>query len=292
MRTLATIAAGLMLAALATTSAQAAPVLTSRTTRTEVSNDFYPKSARAVCPPHTVVYGGGADVTGLSPLVTDIFLRSATPYRAADGSSGFTATALNTRIPFGPGSHEWGLTVTVLCGPKLPGYEIDSSTSASDSSGTKSVSTRCSTGKVPLATGGTVRGEDPYERRVALLGTSVAGDPDHSRVSALAVETSTGDPARWDLIVTAVCATKPAGWTKLVKVGTIDTADYKGANTLSCPTGTQAYGGAGGVGSFIPGDAHLLQFATIRGTRWQSVTAAWSHPTKAWFATVAVFCAR
>ena len=103
---------------------------------------------------------------------------------------------------------------------------------------------------------------------------------------------STGDPARWDLIVTAVCATKPAGWTKLVKVGTIDTADYKGANTLSCPTGTQAYGGAGGVGSFIPGDAHLLQFATIRGTRWQSVTAAWSHPTKAWFATVAVFCAR
>jgi hypothetical protein len=138
--------------------AQAATPLTLVTTKTELSNGFYPVSAQDRCPAHTVVYGGGADLTGLSPLVTDIFLRSASPYVTSDGTStGFTA-------------------------------------------------------------------------------------------------------------------------------------DYKGANTVACPVGTRVFGGGGIIGGQVPGDAHLLQFATIRTTRRQSITA-WAHPTKPWFASASTFCA-
>lgn len=272
-------------------SARAATSLTVVTVKAADGYDWY-RAEHAYCPAGKVVYGGGADLTQLSPGITDIKLRSATPFKSTDGSTyGFMAIATNSSYPLGAGQGTWGLTVTAICGPALPGYEIKTATSAADSAAFKSVQVNCSSGRVPLATGATVRPSGMFETRLSLFGTSIDDDPNYNTVGASAGENSTGQQWNWDMIVTAVCAYPPPGYRKLVEVGPADTATYKGKNTHSCPAGTQAFGGGGFVGYYLPGEVHLLQFATRPGTQWQSVTAAWAHPTKTWYAVASTFCA-
>lgn len=135
-----------------------------------------------------------------------------------------------------------GLTV-VTTGPAvaMPGLGNTSVATAVDSSAGKTATATCPAGQKVVGGGARltiVTGEVAITR----LSPTAAGDGYEAQAS----EDQDGFAGTWGLVVTAICASPPAGYV-IATATTAPASDGTASAFVACPTGTQVIGFGGGV---------------------------------------------
>jgi len=151
------------------------------------------KGATAVCPAGKQLLGAGASI--FSNAVGGVTLDDV----IANGSS---ARVFAREMPGGT-SVNWFVSARAVCADPLPGLQLVSATSPSDSFGAKSISATCPSGKKLLGGGGEITGG---------LGEVVLKDihPNGGNLTAMvaaAEEVQGGSARSWNIRAFAVCAT-------------------------------------------------------------------------------------
>jgi hypothetical protein len=179
---------------------------------------------QSICPAGKAVTGGGADVTGGAGYAI---------------LGGYTlepdqVSALAYELTAPPAS--WSARSFTICGPPLPGQEVEVSTSASNSVA-KSITAPCAPGKVVVGGGATVSGAVVG---VVMSNMTLADDLGH--LSATAFEQEGGTTLNWTLHAYAVCASPPRGLTQVTAKFPLESDPQ--SVTAVCPAGKILLGGA------------------------------------------------
>jgi len=153
------------------------------------TNSTSPKSVTATCPVGKRVVGTGAEITGGAGDVGIDDLRPSLTNVLAMGDENHIAPAGN-----------WSIRSYAICANPLPGLQIVSAVTASNSSSPKSVFATCPVGKRVLGTGAVITGGlgdvGLDDLRPSLTNVLATGDEDH-----------TATTRNWSIRAYAVCAT-------------------------------------------------------------------------------------
>jgi hypothetical protein len=239
------------------------------------------KSANAVCPPNTVIFGGGADITGGGHSVR---LTSMLPAPLGLPTHSYFATAMESGVY----NANWTLRTWAICGSGVFGWEIvTGSVAASPGSTIVSVSAVCPSGKKVIGAGAAATGGASFQ----LDTMEPAADLSNVYVEVVADETMPAGAA-WGAKAFAVCV-NPVSRQQRVSATTANDSNGKSIS-VSCPAGTQLHGTAASLTGAI-GQAYLDRVAPIGpgslgGTNLEAREDATGFAGN-WTATVYAICA-
>lgn len=198
-----------------------------------VANSSSPKNVVATCPAGKRVVGTGVYIDGVDgQVVLDDFVPGAstvmvTAYEDQDGTDA-----------------NWWLRAFAVCADPLPGLEIVTATSASNSLPSKATSATCSSGRRSLGGGAVITGGTGQ----VVLDTVL---PNSGDTYARAYEDADGTTANWSLTTYAICANAPAGLETVTTSIPSDSADKSAWAT--CAPGKQPLGLGWDIGAKEPG---------------------------------------
>jgi hypothetical protein len=267
------------IAAAGTASAVTGLVIVTATSAETGSESF--KSANAVCPPNTVIFGGGADITGGGHSVR---LTSMLPAPLGLPTHSYFATAMETGVY----NTNWTLRTWAICGSGVFGWQIvTGSVAASPGSTIVSVSAVCPSGKKVIGAGAAATGGASFH----LDTIEPAADLSNVYVEVVAAE---GAPAgaAWGAKAFAVCINPVI---RQQRVSATTASDSNGKSiSVSCPADTQLHGTAASLTGAI-GQAYLDRVAPIGagslgGTNLEAREDATGFAGN-WSATVYAICA-
>lgn len=199
------------------------------------SDSVSPKSVTASCPSPKRLVGTGAHVAGVpgQVLIERIHpVSGAVRVIAYEDENGFAGN--------------WSLSAYAVCADPLPGLEIVSAVSASDSSSPKGVTVGCSPGKQVVGTGAATANAPGQVRLTAVA-------PGSQSVSIRAYEDESGFAGVWSVRAFAVCANPVAGQ-EIVSAATASDSNSPKGVTANCSPGKRVLGvGAATTGGFFSG---------------------------------------
>jgi hypothetical protein len=205
-------------------------------------NDSFAKQAVANCPAGKQVTGGGGDITGGGgQVLIDELVPSATSVGVI-GEEDETGTSSN-----------WVLRAYAICATPLPGLEVVSNVSPSNSSG-KNVTAPCPAGKRVVGAGGELTNG---AGQVVL--DDVAPNAALTGVTATGVEDENGYASNWTVTAYAVCANPPPGLELVTAFGDPE-SDFSASVPATCPSGKNLIG----TGAEISGGGGQVVLDDIR----------------------------
>jgi hypothetical protein len=249
--------------AIAASPASAAP--SSVTQGASATNSVAKKSATAVCPQGTRVYGGGGDITNGGHEVALTGLRPASILLAGRYYDSYTAIAEEDDTGY---TANWAVYAYAICGPTQPNQTLVRSQLTSHAGSDRlEGGVTCPSGTAPLGLGGEIGNGAGNVVLTNVTGNYVLnafGVP-YGWGGAKAFIDETGYTGTWTLTTYAVCATPPPGLTYVFKDSAASSADKP--NTASeCPAGSKVYG-AGGYTNWNFGQVHFDRMVP-HGTYW------------------------
>ena len=189
------------------------------------SNAASPKSRNVNCPGSKRVVGTGFRVTGNAPgnVVVDRMMPS-TPTRVSVRGIEDENGTLGT----------WSVSARAVCANPLPGRQIVTATSETDSGNPKFVTATCPFGKQVIGTGAAISGG---------AGEVSLDDvvPSRTEVTASAREDDTGTTRDWSVTAFAVCA-NPLADRQVVTARTVTNSFVAKSATAICPSDTRLTG--------------------------------------------------
>jgi hypothetical protein len=185
-----------------------------------------PKSATAFCPAGKQVTGAGAEIDGGGG---EVVLDDLIPL---PGQSVFV-TGFEDETGF---ASNWFLRAYAICATPLPGLEVVSNSSPTDSSFSKAVTATCPAGKQVVGAGGGLFNGDGQ----VVLDAAVPFS-DLSAVAAIGIEDESGYADNWSVTAHAVCANPPPGL-ELVTARTDPDSDFFASVAATCPSGKNLLG--------------------------------------------------
>lgn len=256
------------------------------------TNSVAKKTATAVCPSGTRVYGGGGDVTGGGHEVALTGLRPASVLAGGKFVDTFTATAEEDDTGY---AANWAVYAYAICGAPQPSLSIQRATITS-SPGTDRIegSVSCPSGTAPLGLGaeiGNGAGNVVLNEAIGNYTVGPFGVPT-GWAAAKAFTDETGYRLTWTLTTYAVCAVPPPGLTYVFTDSAYNSVDKSASS--ECPLGTKVYG-AGGYLNYLAGQVHFDRLVP-HGSAWtgSDVDAREDQTgfTPNWWATSEAICAR
>ncbi|GAA3391670.1 hypothetical protein [Cryptosporangium minutisporangium] len=236
--TAALASAGLGVQVLATSPAQAlAPPALERTVGESATSTLAAKTAKAICPPGTVVLGGGAEIVG--PFAADpVKLVGSFPVQ----ENGAFKWEVRAEAPAGF-SGSWSVRSFAVCGPAPAGYRIFAEPDTAAASATfKTAATNCPGTDRAIGSGARVTTSGTSTGEIGLQLYRTSGPRDISRAAAR--EDATGFSGSWTLNSYAIC-TLPNAVPGAAPDGSLTQGILVSDD---CPTGTFVHGPGGGAG--------------------------------------------
>ncbi|HEU4423914.1 MAG TPA: hypothetical protein VFR67_15390 [Pilimelia sp.] len=246
--------------ATATPAAATLPGLVRATPVSSPSNGAQVKNATAVCPPFTVVVGGGARVSGINSSQ----MRLTRMMPVTSGSSSYYAVTAEAPTPAYVGN--WQVTAYAVCAGLPAGYKIEPAANSAHNSGTfKQTAAVCSGGRRAIG-GGAAVGGFGATGQIGLQLSRASGPLDIWRATGR--EDADGFGGDWHVTAWVICV-NPIGAQVAYGSGS------QSANA-DCPGTTQVHGAGGGGGLSDAGPVFLRVVEPLPGLR--RVTAAMTGP--------------
>jgi hypothetical protein len=237
------------------------------------------KTATAICPAPKVVIGTGADVIGAGP--SEVVIERFTP--AGNNAVRVAAYEDDTGYPL-----SWVVRAWAICANPLPGRQIVSLSSATNSVSPKSVTATCPAGKQLVGTGGSVSGGTGQVRMNTISPTSTGA-------LVQAYEDETGLATNWTLVAVAICANPLPGHQIVTAAGPNNSSPPSQTLSAACPLGKSVLGVGAGVTApaAVLGQIGLTALTPSPGSGTVTVKAAEDQTGLAsnWAIVAAAICA-
>ena len=259
MASLTTAQLGVQLAT-ATPAAATLPGLVRATPVSSPSNGAQIKNATSVCPPFTVVVGGGARVSGTNSSQ----MRLTRMMPVTSGSSSYYNVTAEAPTPVFTGN--WQVTAYAVCASLPPGYKIEPAANSAHNSGTfKQTAAVCTGGRRAIGGGAAVSGFGGTGQ-IGLQLSRASGPLDIWRATGR--EDADGFSGDWHVTAWTICV-NPIG--AVVHYG-------GGSQTANadCPATALVHGAGGGGGLSDAGPVFLRVVEPLVGLR--RVTASMTGP--------------
>ena len=190
------------------------------------------KSATAACPPDTRAVGGGGDITGGGGQVMLNFLDPS--------ATGLNFLTRGLEDEDGTAS-DWTIRAYAICATPLPGLQVVTNSSATNSSD-KSISVTCPAGTRVVGAGGRV---SAGMGQVVL--NTVFANSALTSTAALGLEDENGFGGNWSVTAHAVCANPPPGLELVQAVS--DLGSDPASVTATCPSDKNLLGTGAAISS-------------------------------------------
>jgi hypothetical protein len=250
------------------------------------------KSAVAVCPAGTRVFGGGGDIVNGGHEVALSGLRPVSTLVAGRYTDSYVATAEEDDTGYGAA---WTVYAYAICGPNLPNLTIQKGQQNSVAGSDRlTASANCPAGTAPVGLGAEVSGGTGNVLLNSVLGNYTPGPygVPSGWSSAQAFVDQSGYAGSWSLSSYAVCASPPPGLTYKFVDSTYDSTDKSAS--AQCPAGTKVYG-VGGYLSFLNGQTHFDRMVP-HGSQWDGADVEAREDQDGfngnWWTTVEAICAQ
>ena len=165
-------------------------------TQSTVSDSSSVKSITTECPAGKMVIGGGARIFG---SISGTALTTSGP----DGPTSQPTEWFATALEVAPNSGDWGLRADVFCAT-VPGYEVVTQSTGSDSSSAKSMTAECPAEKMVIGGGARIFGSISGTALTTSGPDGPTSQPTEWFATALEVAPNSED---WGLRIDVFCAT-------------------------------------------------------------------------------------
>ena len=231
------------------------------------------KTATARCPDGMKVVGGGAEIfvnvgTVSGKLVlTDLIPKS----DKVTGFEGYTAGAAQSS---GGTSDAWGLRVFAMCSDPLPGLQIISASTQSDSAPSKEAIAFCPANQRVIGSGGRV---STSAGQVHLQVARPSGPGDIVRSQGH--EDADGFSGQWVSTAFAICVNTPAQYKVQFGDSPQRLSESVKTATATCPSGLTRFGTGAAISNIAPGDVALRTVVPLSNQQAGGVVAHEVTPT-------------
>lgn len=196
------------------------------------------RSPKAYCTPNNALIGLGSSQPGNG----SILFRGMIPIIGAGQFP--TAAETAAQEDFAGTPDNWMMTAFAICGAQLSGLQLVQSSSAINSTSTRSHTVSCPGGTKVVGAGGTIIGANG---RVKV--DEIRPNDSLSQVTVTASEDQDATGSDWRVVAHAVCASEPAG---LVRITATAASAWDGrAVTATCPAEKVLLSAAGGVDATV-----------------------------------------
>jgi hypothetical protein len=180
----------------------------------------------AVCPAGTVVWGGGASITGTNSLLGDI--NTSTPF----GSGAWVADVNNTS------GADLTFDVEAICANQPAKYAIESATADNPAGTQKYAQASCPKGTVVLGGGGISSSQD-----LAVDMNSSFPSVSKKHIGSWVTNMNNGSGADANVEAAVICAKKPKSYKMVVTPSIVNPAGDQTSTSANCAAGMPIGGG-------------------------------------------------